>query len=258
MNIFSYWECIPGREMPPYVLLGLSSVKRVFGERFQLLTPKAVHELGIEVQKEWKFLRKNESEHAARRSIVAKSDYLRLAVVAQEGGFWLDADTIVLRDFTEDLMDLNPNNLWWDSEAFFGSNPGNSILKESAQDMWAAEFQQWGNPGGIKDKKNAPGADVSTIPTALWNPGAEPPYNFKNWSVMLEDLGTEQFLLSKKTAILKLYNSTLQATEYADMSVREFLATPTLLARIFLSMNADVDDWVAWTDELWSEIVNGS
>lgn len=244
--------------MPPYILLGLASARRVFGDRFRLLTPKVVQGLGIEVEKDWKFLRKNEPEHAARRSIVAKSDYLRLAVVAQEGGFWLDADTIVLRDFTNELSGLNPSNLWWDSEAFFGSNLGNKILQDSAADMWEAEFQQWGNPGGIKERKNAPGAAVSIIPSSLWNPGSEPVYCFKNWSVVLEDRAPEDFIVSERTAILKLYNSTLQATDYANMSVREFLESPTLLARIFLSMHNDVNDWVIWSEDVWTEIVNGN
>ena len=126
------------------------------------------------------------------RSIIAKSDYLRMAVVNKLGGIWIDADTAVLKDFTPYFCQDNyhENKLVWHSEAFFGSTKGNRILAKAAKN-YVGRGQC--NVGAIQDgsktylQENT--SQVIKMPYTMITPGYESKYNFvNNQLVFREDL----------------------------------------------------------------------
>lgn len=245
MKIYTYWETAPGREIPPYILLGLASMRRVFGEDFTILTPSVVQGLGVDPRdKEWGFRYEADERSRTLRAIIAKSDYVRMAAVAQEGGYWLDADTIALRDFRDDLAPmLEEHDFIWHSEQFFGSTPNNEILTTAARNMLNAEWQTWGDPGQVKTLIAEAGSAVPRIPFWLIDPKSEQPYSYATSGVLLEDHPVDKFLCNERQAILKLYNTPFAETEYGVMTPEQFLDSDTLLARVFLSVEPDKDWW---------------
>lgn len=245
MKIYTYWETAPGREIPPYILLGLASMRRVFGEDFTILTPSVAQDLGVDTGgKEWGFRRETDENARALRGIIAKSDYVRMAVIAQEGGYWLDADTIALRDFRADLAPiLNEHHFVWHSEQFFGATPGNEILTTAAQNMLDTEWQTWGDPGHVKTRIADAGNAVPRIPFWLIDPKSEPPYNYSTSKILLEDHPLDEFLRNERQAILKLYNTPFAETEYGVMTTDQFLESDTLLSQVFLSIEPDKSWW---------------
>lgn len=84
MNIWTYWE----GPKPPYIDLCLRSLQAVNGRRLVILTPDNLHEyLPRTLHDNWKRL-----PHVAVRSCC-----IRCAIVAEHGGWWIDADTVGLR-----------------------------------------------------------------------------------------------------------------------------------------------------------------
>ena len=82
----------------PYVALALGWTRHVLGDAFHLLTPGNIAKaISTEYQsKDWRFSALEFDAAAVATSVVAKSDYIRMAYVLEHGGVWLDADTILL------------------------------------------------------------------------------------------------------------------------------------------------------------------
>ncbi|WP_193127969.1 capsular polysaccharide synthesis protein [Gulosibacter sediminis] len=249
-NIYTYWENIATKfAPPPYVLLSLVSMQRSLGGSFVFIGPKNASDYVDDetIEKNWRFTSIGSGERAEIRKIVAKSDYLRMKLVSDLGGYWLDADTVVLKDFRNNLTPLLPSgNLLWHCEAFFGATPGNSILNQAAGNMMTQDVQTWGNPGNLKGLIADNGSLVRSIDYGLVSPGYSPEYSFKTQEVVLrKDIPAEDFLLNDRQCILKLYNTALNDTGYADLGVEEFLDSEILLAKVFLSLESRQ----YWVDE---------
>jgi hypothetical protein len=243
----SYWENPPGQKMPAYVALALISLRRALGNRFLLLTPQTIQDL-IDphvISKDWCFKQLPFTLSKGIESIVAKSDFIRMAYIHQYGGVWVDADTLCLRDPTNVLFPTGlTHRLHWYSECLFASRPGNPLLAEAVVKGLEEGVHAWGNPGGIKDSVMQAEDAVVTIPEDVFDPGYNPRYNFASCEVMhRQDLRVDEFL-STDVSILKLYNTYFRRTAKTMESIEEFLAGGTLLAKLFLHIEADHSYWL--------------
>ena len=250
MNVFTFWHKI-NHPIPPYVLLSLVSMKRIFGDKLTVLTMNNIRFFlkDFDLDRQWVFeaTNKNISDNVSR--IVAFSDYIRMKYCLESGGFWLDADTIVIKDITKSIGDFG-KKLLWHSEAVFGAEKGHPVIKAACESMESSRKMKWGNPGGIKELIASSECDVQAIPFALVNPGYSPTYQYSTCNVMFEqNISPSDFLKNKDACIIKLYNTDFSQKIYG-MSVADFLKTDTLLAKIFLYLDSDADKWIADSDAI--------
>ncbi|CAE6807171.1 glycosyltransferase [Paraburkholderia domus] len=253
----SYWETAPGTSMPPYVALALVSMQRALGSAFQLLTPRSVPRLiGTDfLRKSWDFEPLGFEMISEIKTIVAKSDYIRMAYVYRHGGVWLDADTLLFRDPTMSLFPEGlTSNLHWYSEALFASQKGNALLGRAVNAALSQKVHPWGNPGGIKALVACAPEQLSIIPASFLDPGYRPLYNFSTCDVMRRrDIAVDEFITAPNVDILKLYNTYFTRTSTRQCSVEQFLCEETLLARLFLHIEADPSYWIDRTDMLMAQ-----
>lgn len=240
--------------MPPYVALALASLHRTLGEDFVVLGPKDVElAVGRDITtREWGFDQLEFEGPPEALSIVAKSDYLRMAYVHRHGGYWLDADTIALCNPKPDLeLGTLDDRLHWYSEALFGARPGNAVLQASVDQCWESSRQVWGNPGGIRDLIDLNASRVRRISPTILDPGFIPAYRFSTCDVMLDTtVHVDEFLSNSSVKLLKLYNTYFSRSFIGDLSVSEFLKSGTLLSRIFLHIEPNADEWIGRCDAL--------
>ncbi len=253
----SYWENPIGQDMPAYIALALVSMRRALGERFSLLTPQTVQDL-IDPRilgKTWEFEPLPFTLSEGVEAIVAKSDFIRMDFVHRFGGAWVDADTLFFRDPTNALFPTGlSRKLHWHSECMFASQPGNPLLASALAAGLDGGAHAWGNPGHIKDIVAQ--ADGALVPIAgdVINPGYCPRYNFASCEVMRrQDVSVEEFLLTDVT-MLKLYNTYFRRTAKRMESVEEFLSGGTLLAKLFLHIEADPGYWLGESEQLMDAI----
>lgn len=249
MKTYTYWETEPGVDVvPPYILLGLASMRRALADDFVLLTDRTVRDYvpAAQIDHDWRFSHASGHLSPALMSIVAKSDFLRMHVVAEHGGAWIDADTIVMRDFRPRLEGLLGDRLLWHSEQFFCAKPGNALLRGAADAMLAADQLTWGDPGGIKAAVQANKVDkVDFLPVDFYDPGYRPLYGARSYEVMFRtDLAPGDFLKNDKQCIQKMYNSAFVKFIPRDMPVVEFLDSGMLLAQLFLALEPDPQLWI--------------
>ncbi|MFG0917288.1 hypothetical protein IYR97_13460 [Pseudomonas fulva] len=252
MKAVTYWESAPGYKMPPYIALCIATMRSALGDSFLFLHEKNISAFltGNFQEKQWAFKPKDKEQDVEIKSIVAKSDFIRMAYIAQNGGFWMDADTIVFQDFLPDF-DLTVRSIYWHSEQFFGARAGSPILKEACDRAMVDEYQSWGNPGGIKNLINANPDNVEVMPTKLIDPGYTPAYTYTNWKVLLdENLDVDDFLINKDAKILKLYNTYLRESGLGYLNTDDFFNSNTLISRIFLNLNPDKGFWIAQADDI--------
>lgn len=257
MKFVTYWETPQGAQMPPYVALALVSMQRALGDAFVLLGPQDIAgTLGIDLDcRGWQFGDLEFKGAPAALSIVAKSDFIRMAFVQRHGGFWLDADTIALADPRPALAPAPLDaRLYWYNEALFGARAGNPLLTRAVQQSWDTERHVWGNPGGIRHLVAALPEAVAPIDSSLLDPGWRPAYRFTTCEVMYDRaLPVDAFLTNPSAKLLKLYNTYFSRSPIGSMTVPEFLESDTLLARIFLHLDPDRQGWIARCAELEQE-----
>lgn len=252
-QVYTFWETVK-EPVPPYVKLGIASAYRVFGQDFNILNSTKCDEMLSEDNrvKDWKFRDEWDLDLAKIRTVVAKSDFYRMRIVGKRGGFWIDADSVVLGDFRDEVNSLTMGNsqLWWNTEAFFGCDSPNEILIEASRNMLEAENQTWGNPGLVKDLIRQHPESVSAIPNDLVDPGVHPTYNFRNSSQIIESGSASKFLRNPKAKMIKLYNTAFRETGLGKMGVEEFLQTDSVLANLFLKLEPSINYWVEVTTQL--------
>lgn len=253
----SYWENATGQSMPAYVALALVSMRKALGEHFFLLTQRTAHDL-IDpriLDKAWAFEPLPFTLAEEIGAIVAKSDFIRMAFVHRFGGAWVDADTLFLCDPTNVLFPTGlSHKLHWHSECIFASQPGNPLLAQALAAGLDGGTHAWGNPGRIKDIVAGSVGSLVPIAGSVFDPGYYPRYNFSSCEVMRsQDVSVEDFLLTDVT-MLKLYNTYFRRTARRVESVAEFLAGGTLLAKLFLHIEADLDYWLGETGQLMEDV----
>lgn len=259
MPYVTYWEHAPGNPMPPYVALALVSMRRVLEDRLLLLTPSTITDY-IEpeiLNKAWKFESLDFTLANDIEAIVAKSDFIRMAYVHRYGGIWIDADTLFLRDPSDTVF---PNGisakLHWYSECLFGSLPGNQLLAQALRQGMSTHNHAWGNPGGIKDIIANADTGLEVIPGEVVDPGYKPRYSFATCEVMIRrDVDVTDFLV-RDVSLLKLYNTYFRRINVHMKTVAEFLASGTLLANLFLHLEADRSYWQTEVEQLMIDLAD--
>lgn len=255
----SYWETAPGATVPPYVALAIVSMQRALGDAFLLLTPRCAPErIGTDfLRKPWGFEPLAFEMDAGIKSIVAKSDYIRMAYVYRHGGAWIDADTLLFRDPTRSLFPEGlTSNLHWYSEALFGSQKGNPLLGRAVDAALSQSVHPWANPGGIKTIVAGASEQLTAIPARALDPGYRPLYNFSTCDVMRSrEVAVDDFITAPDVEILKLYNTYFTRTSTHLPSVEQFLDDGTLLARLFLHIEPDPVYWIERTNALIAQCV---
>lgn len=240
--------------MPPYVALALVSIKRVLGDSFMLLTSESAQEyIGTDyLNKRWSFTTLGFDFAPSIATIVAKSDFIRMAYVYHHGGIWMDADTLVFKDPTSSIFSSElTSKLHWHSEAFFGSRPGHPLLGQAVANSLETGTHDWGNPGDIKGLISRQADLVTPIPYHWFDPGYRPPYNFTSCEVMRgTEVNIEKFLTNPDMNLLKLYNTYFSRTTTQCWSVSEFLQSNTLLAKLFLHLEPDLNYWISEANTL--------
>ncbi len=239
--------------MPAYVALALVSIRRALRDRFVLLTRQSALEVidSRILEKSRAFESLPFTLADGIEAIVAKSDFIRMFFVYSYGGAWLDADTLLFRDPSQKFFPTGlSSNLHWHSECFFASQPGNSFLARALTTGLDGSTHAWGNPGRIKDIVAQADYGVVNIAGDLFDPGYIPRYNFSTCEVMhRQDVSVEDFLRTDVTT-LKLYNTFFRRTAERIESVEEFLTGGSLLAKLFLHIEADKRYWLAETEQI--------
>ncbi len=255
----TYWEHAPKQPIPPYVALSLVSMRRVLRNRFLLLTRRTVENyLSPDIlDKAWAFEPLSFTLAEGIEKIIAKSDFIRIAFVHRHGGIWVDADTMFLRNPSEAVFPRGVSaKLHWYSECLFASLPGNPLLAQALTQGMGTRSHAWGNPGGIKDIVARAGDGLVAIPGKVFDPGYTPRYSFSNCDVMRRrDVGVADFL-RRDVTLLKLYNTYFRRSCARLETVAEFLTGGTLLANLFLHLEADLGYWQAEVEQLMVEMAD--
>lgn len=254
MQYVTYWETAPGRTMPAYVALSLVSLERVLGGDLLLLTPdNAPDYIGqAYLEKDWQFSGLEFDGCPVITSIVAKSDFIRMAYVYHHGGIWLDADSIMFGDLRPGIFpDMFDDHLHWYSEVLFGAAPGHPLLGDAIAACLSQPYQEWGNPGGIRDLIADRHDMVSAISGHALDPGYSPFYCFNTCEVMFDRrLRPSEFLVNPDLRLLKLYNMYFGRSPLALLSVEELLGSGTLLAHLFLHLEPNPRFWIERSRDL--------
>lgn len=248
-----------GGGIPTYVLFCLASMRLKFGDNLVILNNKNIGNYidKIENPYGWKFSPGDEVNNPVR-SIVAKSDYIRAAVVEKHGGIWLDADTLALRRLPDELNKptLDNDKLHFYSEAFFAANPGNEKLGKAAQNMISSEFQQWGKLGGLKEdfQQNIENF-VYLSPNYIVPHYSGGAYGYATREVILSsDVGLDDFKIHDNQFLLILYNTALSSLSIATESPRGLIESNILLAKILRWISPDIEWWLEEVENLKNEI----
>ena len=92
------------------------------------------------------------------------------------------------------------------------------------------------------------------IPGEIVDPGYLPRYSFANCEVMRrKDVDVADFL-RRDVSVLKLYNTYFRRTSARLETVAEFLTGETLLAKLFLHLEADCVYWQVEVEQLMDEL----
>ncbi len=232
-------------------------MKRIYGEKFTILTPRnIIEQMGEMPKKNWQFNKKNKNLTDEIEAIVAKSDWVRLKFIHEHGGYWTDADTIALSNATNELS-FKSDKLHWNSEAFFGSIAKSELLKNASNNMLASDLQIWGNPGNIKNLIEQQGFEK--MPLKLFDPGFNPTYTFKTSEVMFSQLiSAEDFLSNKDVKFIKLYNTIFSSTDSGSISVSSLIKSKSLLSKIFSFIEPSATYWIDAATELEEQLIRES
>ena len=98
MNVFTYWH--DEQVMPPYIRMCIDIMKDVFRDvSFRCYSRNDVIQEFPNIRPDIWDLRHGRNISGLNET--ARSDYLRNKILYERGGFWLDADTLVLKDFSQ-------------------------------------------------------------------------------------------------------------------------------------------------------------
>ena len=89
-KVWTYWENAPGKSTPPYIDYCLESIKKYCSD-LVIITPENVDSFVKNLHPNWKALQR----------IAHRADAVRVAVIAEHGGIWIDADTLFIADINE-------------------------------------------------------------------------------------------------------------------------------------------------------------
>ena len=148
-RVISFWATLSNKKhIPPYILCGLVSIRRAFQDKFLLLTPSTLEDyIDFDFQKKvFFFAASADKEKDELSRIVGTSDFVRFAYIAQHGGMWLDADSIVLRNFEKELQTMfSAKPIAWQCEALFAARGPHPDIQQIKRNM-IRHSQKLGSP----------------------------------------------------------------------------------------------------------------
>jgi hypothetical protein len=97
--LWSYWQNKPNKQMPDYIKLCFETFKKHCSDNYEIVI---LDETSI-----YKYLPNLRKDLDELSSLAQKTDYIRIALLYNYGGLWLDADTIVMNDLHEIIDKLN-------------------------------------------------------------------------------------------------------------------------------------------------------
>ncbi|MFF6677594.1 hypothetical protein ACET4X_27335 [Pseudomonas aeruginosa] len=137
---------------------------------------------------------------------------------------------------------------------YFRVQPGNPLLARALSTGLEGGAHAWGNPGRIKDIVAQSADELVPIAGNVIDPGYRPRYNFASCEVMRrQDVNVADFLV-RDAAMLKLYNTYFRRTAKRMESIEEFLSGGTLLAKLFLHIEADRGYWLGESERLMGAV----
>jgi len=238
MKVFTYYHDL--REIPPYIGLCIKLMEGTFGKDFTLWEKESFIREFPEVRGDiWDFKKSSGPEfhtHALR------SDYVRAHILRKHGGVWIDADTVVVQDFTKEINFLlekrdyvgRRNEVGWMAMNFMASKPdGEVITKFIELQNKVLDGAREINAGSKFGSRLLTGVmndflvkDYSIIPELLIAP-----INFKEYKEYFrEDLQLSEFSL-EIIYCFQLYNRAFP-DEVRGMSSEEFLSKRWFVSRL--------------------------
>ena len=96
LNIWTYWESIDSKPMPSYLQLCLNAIKKTNpGANVRLVTPNNMKQYIPHIDIPLNDIKLKDRN---KNPISLKTDYLRVRLLHDHGGLWLDIDCIPLRN----------------------------------------------------------------------------------------------------------------------------------------------------------------
>ena len=199
-NIYLYWENKPNSQRHPYLDLCLKSIKK-HNNNIVLLTPDNLTNYIDKNKinpKIWKL-----------KKIAQRADYIRYKILNENGGMWLDFDTICLNNLTFLFTYLNDYDMVFGGECFFACKKGclNNFVKELDNKIEKSKnlYFKWTDFGIKPLEKHMKKLIVYKIKNERLKPKIV--YNYKvNKDVLNENLKVDGFL-NKGQLIVKMYNN---------------------------------------------------
>ena len=104
LNIWTYWENPPNEEMPAYLTLCFETIKRKSqNATVHLVCPENIMDYLPDLMPDLEGIQLNDHK---KSSLPQKVDYIRIKLLHDYGGLWLDIDSILLHDITEKITSL--------------------------------------------------------------------------------------------------------------------------------------------------------
>jgi len=155
-----------------------------------------------------------------------KTDYLKAWLILENGGFWIDADMIVMKDL-KPLIKLVEKHGFAGIPGFFGATRGNKLVErwfEAMKKVKDPTFSDLIQPL-LKDKEFKEfGVFTREMICPIYHTGDE------FWK-LFEDEDIKKYS-TENNYVFTLYNSSF-SDEFKKMSSGDILAQPWLISKVF-------------------------
>ena len=222
-TIWVYWENVYSQEMPDYLKLCLETIKIHSG----LADVIVVNPQNVKA-----YLKEIHPRIFTKTLLPAhKADYLRLKLLNDNGGMWIDIDTIVFKDLYTNFIshlkyfDLVTLGLAF-TMAFFATRPQHNFLQTCINQIEiifdSGKYISWNRLGKKLIFKEAQNYDFYNVKLNAWLVG------YKNWQDFLKqgNANVEKYLFCP------LYNA-LMFKELKHTSTKEIMSSDTLLCNLY-------------------------
>jgi hypothetical protein len=245
--IWVYWENLPGKDMPAYIKLCIESMQANCGSQcvIMLVNPSNVEAYLPEINPRYKELHHDSSSVDSPKNIAIRTAYIRTALLHKYGGVWLDADTIVLEDFTPLLEVINEKGFMachktrtidGISNGFMASVEGGHIItkylkaQETLIDSKTSFY--WGELGL---RLLSPIVFNNINHYALLPESKFHPVIWEDWQVFFSNKGSD-FIMDSRPIAITLFNSLF--SKHKDYSILEhdlegILQSDLLISKLF-------------------------
>lgn len=239
-TIWLYWENVYSDEMPDYIRLCYESIVTQAGDwDVVLLTPENVANHVTSLRDD--FFEIPEVAH--------KADYIRGAVLAENGGMWMDIDTIALRPLSliTDLLPLDGSVFYgWKalkpSIGLIAAHAGNPLITSWLSQMDAtldvSLSQKWSGIGYDLLWPLAQTMRYTHIAHTICAPA-----HYTETGKFLEPIDPSE-ILKPETVVMQLYNKMFFNT-YGKASRDSILGSDTMLAECFARALSPDPSWTA-------------